>query len=534
MRYISLFSGIEAASVAWEPLGWEPLAFCEIDEFPSAVLAHRFPDVENLGDITKVDWKEVIARHGRPDVVGGGSPCFTAGTWVLCERGFKPIEEVEVGERVVTHMGNLKRVLNVGSKVSDTIVLKGQGSVGIECTPNHPFYSREKHKTWDNARREYLMTYDESPEWRSAESMRGKFWLNVCDVERMPIPRFSEHDKGKRGKGYIEDFTLTDDFFYFVGRWLGDGWANTHKRKDRKESLMKRVYVCCSHEESEELSARLGLTGLHFSVSNSGSTDRFTCSSTQLYDWLVGNFGVHADGKNIPAWCFGMDRPLRAAMLQGYLDADGTNVDTGYKSTTISHKLSLGIKMLAGTLGMATSVTLSANERDAEIEGRKVNERPNYVSSHYKNSRSAFFADSGYYGLVRSVSAGRKAVRVYNLEVEDDHSYTADGIAVHNCQSFSVAGGRESLSGESRLMFEYVRALDEIRPRWFLWENVPGVLNTRDNAFAQLLGEVQKLGYGSLAWRVLDAQFFGVAQRRRRVFLVGRLGEGGECRSGTL
>ena len=171
MRYISLFSGIEAASVAWAPLGWEPLAFCEIDEFPSAVLAHRFPDVENLGDITKVDWKEVIARHGRADVVVGGSPC----------------------------------------------------------------------------------------------------------------------------------------------------------------------------------------------------------------------------------------------------------------------------------------------------------------------------------------------------------------------QSFSVAGGRESLRGESRLMFEYVRALDEIRPRWFLWENVPGVLNTRDNAFAQLLGEVQKLGYGSVAWRVLDAQFFGVAQRRRRVFLVGRLGEGGSA-----
>ena len=102
------------------------------------------------------------------------------------------------------------------------------------------------------------------------------------------------------------------------------------------------------------------------------------------------------------------------------------------------------------------------------------------------------------------------------------------------CQSFSIAGGRESLDGESRLMFEYVRALAEVRPTWFLWENVPGVLNTRDNAFAQLLREVQDIGYLSLAWRVLDAQFFGVAQRRRRVFLVGRLGAGGGCRVGTL
>ena len=63
LRYISLFSGIEAASVAAEPLGWEPVCFCEIDPFPSAVLAHHYPNVPNLGDITKVDWKEVLRKY---------------------------------------------------------------------------------------------------------------------------------------------------------------------------------------------------------------------------------------------------------------------------------------------------------------------------------------------------------------------------------------------------------------------------------------------------------------------------------------
>lgn len=92
------------------------------------------------------------------------------------------------------------------------------------------------------------------------------------------------------------------------------------------------------------------------------------------------------------------------------------------------------------------------------------------------------------------------------------------------CQSFSVAGKREGLSGESGLMFEYIRAVREVRPKWFLWENVQGALSSEGGqAFRQLLSEMDKLGYG-LAWRVLDAQFFGVAQRRRRVFLVGRLG----------
>lgn len=72
MKYISLFSGIEAASVAWEPLGWEPVAFAEIEPFPKAVLKHHYPNVPDLGDMTKVDWSEY---HHAADVVVGGSPC---------------------------------------------------------------------------------------------------------------------------------------------------------------------------------------------------------------------------------------------------------------------------------------------------------------------------------------------------------------------------------------------------------------------------------------------------------------------------
>ena len=75
VKYLSLFSGVEAASVAWEPLGWEPMAFAEIEPFPSAVLAARFPSVPNLGDVTAVDWEAWKAQHGSPDVIVAGSPC---------------------------------------------------------------------------------------------------------------------------------------------------------------------------------------------------------------------------------------------------------------------------------------------------------------------------------------------------------------------------------------------------------------------------------------------------------------------------
>ena len=91
-------------------------------------------------------------------------------------------------------------------------------------------------------------------------------------------------------------------------------------------------------------------------------------------------------------------------------------------------------------------------------------------------------------------------------------------------QSFSIAGKREGLNGASGLMWEYVRAVREIRPQWIIWENVPGALSSSGGEdFRCLLSALDDLGYG-LAWRVLDAQFFRVPQRRRRIFLVGHFG----------
>lgn len=99
------------------------------------------------------------------------------------------------------------------------------------------------------------------------------------------------------------------------------------------------------------------------------------------------------------------------------------------------------------------------------------------------------------------------------------------------CQSFSIAGNRLGLDGESALMWEYVRAVRELRPRALLWENVPGALSSgKGEDFRCLLKSLDELGYG-IAWRVLDAQFFGVPQRRRRVFLVGYLGDMGAERA---
>lgn len=94
------------------------------------------------------------------------------------------------------------------------------------------------------------------------------------------------------------------------------------------------------------------------------------------------------------------------------------------------------------------------------------------------------------------------------------------------CQDLSVAGKRAGLGGSrSGLFWEVVRILGELEPAWFVLENVPGLFSSNEGRdFAMVLNALDELGYG-LAWRVLNSQFFGVAQRRRRVFIVGRFGK---------
>jgi DNA (cytosine-5)-methyltransferase 1 len=98
------------------------------------------------------------------------------------------------------------------------------------------------------------------------------------------------------------------------------------------------------------------------------------------------------------------------------------------------------------------------------------------------------------------------------------------------CQSFSVAGLRKGLDDpRGNLALVFLAIVDAIRPQWLVWENVPGVLSSNHGRdFGALIGALGQFGYG-WSYRVLNAQYFGVPQRRRRVFVVGHLGDWRPC-----
>lgn len=117
----SLFDGAGTIPFAAQLCGVMPVWSSEIEKFPCEVTAKRFPNMKQLGDITKINGRKIEPV----DVIAGGSPCFPAGTMVLSEKGYVPIETLKVGDRVCTHTGAWERIEAIGNKEAETIKLTG-------------------------------------------------------------------------------------------------------------------------------------------------------------------------------------------------------------------------------------------------------------------------------------------------------------------------------------------------------------------------------------------------------------------------
>ena len=155
---------------------------------------------------------------GRPVDVAWFSPtCFPAGTLVLTRTGMRGVEAVTIGDEVLTHKNRWRRVTATSSRVAETISLRGQGHYGLVTTPDHKFYS--KRITHRNSRMPHggpndpttpRRTLIENPFWPEAADMLGRHWATPISFPDSSIPT-------------TDGAAFSDDFFYFVGRWLGDG-----------------------------------------------------------------------------------------------------------------------------------------------------------------------------------------------------------------------------------------------------------------------------------------------------------------------
>lgn len=446
MRFGSVCSGIAAASVAWAPLDWKAAWLAEIEKFPAAVLAHHYPEVPNLGDMTALPARIASGEVEAPDIFCGGTPCFTAGHMVITQRGYVPIEEIVVGDMVVTHKGRLRRVVRIGSKIARVGRLSGVGlGEKISCTPDHPFRSVEWRMQNTKRGNKYArVEHTGDPSWTAAKDMPGSQWcaLTAVSVDAPVMP----------------DGIDADELLYIAGFYLGDGfirrWADANK---------KAVVFGVNDEKVDRFKARVTQS---VSVLRERTGPRIVLGNTAIADWLIENFGEYSHAKTLPAWV--LAHPQRAALLDGYRDTDGHCTANGWRAISVSRALAYGMRDLAQTLGMVASVAFTKVEPTKTIEGRKVNQRDYWTVTAF-NGETSRKSRIRHGMLLRTVSAFEEVgdETVFNIEVDEDHSYVLDGVVVHNCQAFSVAGLRKSLDdarGNLSLVFcEIANAIDTAR-----------------------------------------------------------------------
>lgn len=513
MKFIDFFAGVGGFRRGMELAGHECVGFCEFDKFATAsyISMHLLTDDQRkaLEDIPiKQRQKEILKeeyRNGewyandirrvyagdipKADCWCFGFPCFAKGTYILTEKGYIPIEDISVGDKVLTHKGRWRKVTATmhrdGARLWD---VNGFGILPTRTTAGHPYYVAKP---------------DQPMEFKKVEQLDGS-WYST-----MVLPD-AESD------GYSKEM------WWIIGRYLADGWRV--ERKDRPSG--GRIVFAISDDKRTEFEQRLREAKLHGTYTKERTCGKYHVCNNQLYEYLE-KFGKYAHGKRIPREALCLPREKAKYFFDGYMSGDGRS--DREEATSTSAALILGMCIIAQRIGKSVpAVYYTRRDEKCVIQGRECRQRDTYTfrisSKSVKGHYRARYVCRELYQPTESDDFGT----VYNISVEEDNSYVANGAIVHNCQDISVAGKQVGFQGNRSSLFFRVMYLigqlkEEDKPTYLFIENVKNLLSVNGGwDFARLLIEMDQQGYDA-EWQVLNSKDFGVPQNRERCFIIGHL-----------
>lgn len=519
IKVFSTFSGVLGGEIGVDHSKFELVGVSEIEKNACSILRYRASNVKNYGDITK------IVPHELPDfdVLTSGFNCFPSGTMVMTDLGYKPIEEIKVGDNVLTHKCRFMPVVKTFNNGKSRVVsLKIMGCHELRVTKDHLMYVREKGIGGENSSWIGNRVFSK-PKWVKVENMNKSSFIGIPINQNSVIPKWGGclvKDGVKLKK--VKTINTSDPAFWrVVGRFFADGWTCKYKRKKRKNSYAYRFGVCTGKHKKESLINDFKKLGVHFGEVEARTTYNCHISQQEYYEFFS-RFGSRAYNKKILPEILDLPINLLDEFLKGYLSGDG-HIENKTQSafTTTSIDMAYGIQSIVHKVfNVGTSIRKVKVKPTKIIEGRVVNQRPWYrvLISH---NRETFYDNGLIWTPFRCLKEANKEVDVFDFEVKEDHSYTVFNLCTHNCQPYSLAGSKKGLNDDrGKVIFDLFKIISAKQPKMIQLENVMGLLSHEEGlTIIKLLTDICNLGY-HIDFQVLKATDFGVPQRRDRVFIV--------------
>lgn len=366
-----------------------------------------------VGDVRDVmawdDWDLLCVMH---------PPCFVAGTLVLTKRGHIPIEDVVIGDEVLTHNARWRRVTEVMRKpATDFVEVKASHGLPTITTPEHPYYTRYREPYRHGCRTKEER--DGAPSFVEAGGLTTRHFV----ASALPPERAAD---------------VVDDDLWLMGRYVADG----HMRRSRWTP--EKWEAMCLSIGAHKFDAFKAECPRQCSIRWHGTAYRATFYGHVRIE-MFAQFGKRAHEKHLPEWVLALPKEQAAVFLRGYLSGDGHERERDISAATVSPKLALGVALLMQRVfGKCPSIQTSRRQPFAFIEGRLCNQRDSLnVSVRRSNTRLRGYIDGNLaWGHIRRAEPFKGYADVFNLSVEEDETYTANGLVVHNCTRLCNSGVR--------------------------------------------------------------------------------------------
>lgn len=492
---VSLFSGAGAFEKAFERknIPHNVVAYCEVDKYAASAYSviHNIPEEKNLGDISKVNIKDIPDC----DLITYGFPCFLPGTLVYTSAGYKSIEDINVGDLVLTHTNKFKKVLKVMDKDANLYyLLKTDVAEDIKVTPNHPFYVREM------SLKDRKMTFSK-PQWVSTDKLKNNHYIGIAinnenqhiDLNKYDIP-ILHHNR-------LTKLINTTDFWWLIGKLSSDIIVD-------KDCIMK----CASDNLMLELliDDKLNDLDIKHIKTIENNVVKYLIKDTIIKSFLK----IIADtSSTIYNDMVLMGEEFIRSFLTGFL------VENHYVSAEGETIVKFTDRNLAYTFAQYIAKGYKTSYRLINIEN-------SYYLSLFNEDKivhTTFYEDGYLWTPVYSITNHLYNGLVHNLEVEGDNSYTVYNLIAHNCQDISNAGKKRGIVKDktrSGLLYYALDIIEEKKPKYAICENVKNLVGKKfKEDFDSMLQTLDDMGYNNY-WKVINSKDHQIPQSRERVFVV--------------